>query len=44
MLFMFLLTTDFSKNIRTYGRIFFVFLKIVLNQTWNAFKTKFGRQ
>ena len=38
---MFLLTTNFVKNIHIYARIFFIFLKTVLSQTWNAFNTKF---
>ena len=41
---MFLLTTYSVKNSHIWGRIFFVFLNNVLNQTCNAFNTKFQRQ
>ena len=44
LLFMFLLTTNFVKNSHMLSRIFFIFLKTVLNQTSNAFNTKFLRQ
>ena len=42
--FMLLLTTDFVKNSLVYCRISFIFLKDVLNQTRNAFNTKFRYQ
>ena len=38
---MFLLTTNLSKNSDIYTRIIFRFLKTVLDQTRNAFNTKF---
>ena len=38
---MFLLTTNFVKNTDIYARMLFIFPKIVLNQTRNAFNTKF---
>ena len=41
---MFLLTTNFVKNGHILARISFIFLKSVLNQTWNAFNTKFLHQ
>ena len=44
LLFMFFITTNFVENSHSYSRIFFIFLKTGLNQTWNAFNTKFGRQ
>ena len=44
MLFIFLLTTNFAKNNHIYARIFFIFLKNVLNKTWNAFNSKFWHQ
>ena len=39
--FMFLLTTKFVKNSHIYARILFIFLKIVIKQTWSSFDTKF---
>ena len=36
-----LLTTKFVKNSHIWARIFFIFLKNVLKQTWNSFNTKF---
>ena len=44
LLFMFLLTTNFAENNHSYAGIFFIFLKTVLNQTWNDINTKFRRQ
>ena len=41
LLFMLLLTTKFVKNSQILPRIFFIFLKNVLKQTWNSFNTKF---
>ena len=41
---MFLLRTNFVENSRSYARIFFIFLKTVLNQILIAFNTKFWRQ
>ena len=38
---MFLLTANFVKNRHIYTRIFFIFLESVLNQTENAFNTKY---
>ena len=35
-----LLTAKFVKNSH-YGRIYFIFLKNVVKETWNAFNTKF---
>ena len=42
--FLFLLTTNFVKNSDILAKIFCNFLESVLNQTWNAFNTKFVRQ
>ena len=39
--YMSLLTANFIKNSHAYARIYFIFLKNVLKQTWNAFNTKF---
>ena len=36
---MFLLTSKFVKN--SQARIFFIFLKNVLKETWDSFNTKF---
>ena len=44
ILFMSLVTTKLVKNSHTYARIVFIFLKNVLNQTWNYFNTKFQPQ
>ena len=44
LLFMFLITTTFVKNSHISGRILFIFLKNVLDQTRNAFNTKFSVQ
>ena len=44
LLIKFLLTTNFVKNSDVWPRIFFIFLKTVLNHTWNAFKAKFRHQ
>ena len=41
---MFFLTTNFVKNSHILAGIFFMFLKDVLNQTWNAFNTIFLRR
>ena len=41
---MFLLTTNFGKNSPIYARLLFIFLKTILNQTWNDLNTKFSRQ
>ena len=41
---MFLLTTNFVKNSQIYARIFFIVLKTVLYQTWNASNTIYWRQ
>ena len=41
---MFLLPTKFAKNSNIWARIFFIFLKHVLKQTWNRFNTKFQPQ
>ena len=41
---MLLLTTKFVKNGHIYDRIFFIFLKNVLKQTWHSFNTKFQTQ
>ena len=41
---MFLLTNKFVKNSHMLARIFFIFLKNVLKQTWMSFNTKFQRQ
>ena len=43
-LMMFLLPTNFVEKSNIWPRIFFIFLKSVLNHTWNAFNTKFRRQ
>ena len=43
-LFMFLLTTIFVKNSHILARIFFIFLKNVLKQTWISFNTKYQLQ
>ena len=40
LLFMFLLTTKFVKNSDVPATILFLFIKIVLNQTWNCFIIK----
>ena len=39
-----LLTALIVKNSHILGRIYFIFLKNILNQTWKAFNTKFGPQ
>ena len=44
LLFIFLLTTNFAEASHSYARIFFILIKTVVNQTWNAFNIKFGRQ
>ena len=44
LLCMFLLTTTSVKKSHILARIFFIFLKTALNETWNAFSTKFGDQ
>ena len=36
--------TKFVKKSHIYARIYFIFLKTVLKQTWNCFNTKFGPQ
>ena len=41
LLFMYLWTTKFVKNNHIKSRIFFVFLKNALKQTWNSLNTKF---
>ena len=40
--FMSLSITKFVKKSAIYARIYFIFLKNVLKQTWNSFNTKFG--
>ena len=44
LFFMFLLTVKLVKNIHIEARIFSVFLKNVLKQTWNSLNTKFQLQ
>ena len=39
-----LLTAKFVKNNHIYAITYFIFLKIVLKQTWNAFNTNFWPQ
>ena len=39
-----LLTTKFAKNSRILARIYFIFLKKVVKQIWNAFIRKFRQQ
>ena len=39
--FIFLLTTNFVKTSHIQTKKFLIFLKNILNQTWNAFNTKF---
>ena len=39
---MFLLTTNFLNETDIYVKIFYIFLKTVLNQTWNTFNAKFS--
>ena len=39
--YMFLIITNFVKDNHIQARIWFIFLKNLLNQTWNAFNTKF---
>ena len=41
---MFLLTAEFVLNSHIKARIYFVFPKNVLKQTWNSFNTKFWSQ
>ena len=41
---MFLLTAKLVKNSHIQARIFFIFLKDVLKQTWNSFNTKLQTQ
>ena len=41
---MLLLATKCVKNSHIYARIFLIFLKNVLKQTWNSFNTKFQAQ
>ena len=43
-LFMFLLTAKSVKKSHILARMFFIFLKKVLKQTWNSFSTKFQPQ
>ena len=44
LLFMSWWTAKFVKNSHIYARIYFVFLNIVLKQTWNSFNIKFEHQ
>ena len=44
LLFKFLFLTRFFRNSHIWTRIFFVFLKNVLQQTWNSFNSKFEHQ
>ena len=42
--FMFLLTTKLVKNVDIWARIYFNFLKRILQETWNSFNTEFQPQ
>ena len=44
LLLMILLTAKLVQNNHNYARIFFIFLKNVLKQTWNSFYIKFQPQ
>ena len=44
LLFMSLLTAPIVKNSHIYTRVYFIFLKTVLKQTWTFFNTKFQPQ
>ena len=44
LLFVSFLTALIVENSQILAKIFFIFLKNVLDQTWKAFNTKFGRQ
>ena len=39
-----LLTAKFVKNSHIWPRIYFIFLKNVLKESWNSFNTKFQPQ
>ena len=44
LLFISLLPTKFVKNSHIWSKIYLIFLKNVLKQTWNSFNTKFQAQ
>ena len=44
LIFMSLLTATFVKNNHIWARMYFIFLKMVLNQCLNCFNTKFETQ
>ena len=44
LFFMFLLMTKFVKKSHILGRIYFLFLKNVLKQSWDTLNIKFGSQ
>ena len=44
LLFMFLLTALIANNSHILARIYFIFLKNILDQSWKAFNAQFGPQ